>query len=88
MQNRDILKEGFEKLHNEVCQRSGIEHKFNYDDNCKRRINRLFREIGMKRIPYPEMDNRIERIKFRLFFVKQWLKRLFRRILKPKSSRL
>ena len=58
----DPLKEFFEERADEF---SAI-NKVKYDKHYKRRMNRFFRFIGVKKIPYPDVDNLFERIVARL----------------------
>ena len=56
----------------QACELSLQENEINCDVKIefskrhKRRINRIFREIGSKKIIYPEVDNYFERIRSRI----------------------
>ena len=63
----DPLKEFFEERADEFSAINNVKLKpVKYDKHYKRRMNRFFRFIGIKKIPYPDVDNLFERIAARL----------------------
>lgn len=62
----DPIITAFEEINKKFARNYKITKPVKYDNKYKRRVNRLYRFVGYKRIPYPEADNIFERIKFRL----------------------
>ena len=73
MEVTDVMKQNYDFLDEEniedECGNEPIDDEpVVFSKNTKRRMNRIFREIaGIKKIPYPEVDNLFER-------VRSWLK--------------
>ena len=62
----DPIKDAFEEISDELAKNYKITDPVKYDKKYKRRINRLYRFVGYKKIPYPEVDNNFERLNFRI----------------------
>ena len=67
----DPFKKLFEERNDELAKIVGTELKpVVYDKHYKRRMNRFFRFVGCKTIPYPDVDNLYERIAAKLMIFK------------------
>ncbi len=64
------LMDEFDKLAEVVAQRYNLK-AVPHDKTYKKRINRMFRFFGVKRVPYPEVDSLWEKFLSRLSNLKK-----------------
>ena len=53
--NIKILKEALEEYTIQECQKQTYIKQYDFSDDFKRGINNIFKELGIEKIPHPEI---------------------------------
>lgn len=65
----DYVRAIFEEMNAEFSAKHGIK-PVPFDKRYKKRMNRLYKFVGLKKLPYPEVDNLYEKIASKLIKLK------------------
>ncbi len=67
----DSIHAAFEEMNSTFSAKHGIKIKpVSFDKQYKKRMNRLYKFVGLKKLPYPEVDNLYEKIAGKLIKLK------------------